>query len=105
MTSRNPLTVMLLSAFTGGIYFFYWLATVGNELRATGHEVPSWWYLMIPILGFVYVWRVAKATESLSRGEQGAGSLMMLLCVFPPAGALMAQKAFNGRALPARPTA
>ncbi|MEM6291113.1 MAG: hypothetical protein AAGA54_07600 [Myxococcota bacterium] len=90
---------MLLSAFTAGIYYFIWLANVGNDLRAKAVKVPPWWYLLVPILGFVYLWKVAKGAEAVTRGQTSAGTTMALLCIFPPLGAFLTQKGFNALAL------
>lgn len=97
MTPRNPTTALLLSIFLP-IYPLYWMGVTGNELRANGADVPPWWYLLIPILGFVHLWRVCQGVERVT-GSSSAGTLLALTLFVPPIGIFVAQKDLNGRAL------
>ena len=100
MTPRNPFTALLLSIILPGAYVVYWVAVTGNELRSKGADVPPWWYLLIPILGVLHLWRVCKGIEQVT-GSTRAGSLLLLMIVLTPVGVFMAQKSLNGRALQA----
>ena len=98
MTPRNPITALILSLILPGAYVVYWMAVTGNELRTKGADVPPWWYLLIPILGFVHLWRVCKGVEQVT-GSSSAGTLLALMIVVMPVGIFVAQKDLNGRAL------
>jgi len=100
MTPRNPITALLLSVVLPGAYVVYWMAVTGNELRSKGADVPPWWYLLIPILGFVHLWRVCKGIEQVT-GTSSAGSLLALIVFLTPVGIFVAQKNLNGRGLQA----
>ena len=98
MTPRNPTTVFLLSIVLPVAYVVYWAAATGNELRGQGAEVPPWWYLLVPVLGFVYLWKLGAGIERVAGTENAA--TLALLCIFlPPIGMFLAQKTINGRAL------
>lgn len=102
MTPRNPITALILAFVLPVAYVLYWTAITGNELREQGADVPPWWYVLIPIIGLVHLWKVCKGVEQLT-GTASASTLMLLSLLLPPLGIFMAQKSLNGRAL--RPAA
>ncbi len=100
MTPRNPITALLLTAVLPVAYAIYWLAQTGKELQAKGADVPPWWYLLVPILGIVHIWKVCQGGEQTT-GSTSAGTLMVLMVFFMPIGVYVAQKNLNGGALQA----
>ena len=52
MQKRNPVTVILLSLITFGIYQLYWFVVTRREMVKKGYKIPSIWWVLAPLLGF-----------------------------------------------------
>lgn len=56
MTRKSPITVLVLSLVTFGIYFIVWMVKAKGEMAAKGADIPTSWLLIVPIANFWYMW-------------------------------------------------
>jgi len=70
-------------------------------MTASGAEVPTAWFLILPLLNIFWLWKWGTGVEKVTQGDTG-GALAFLLVVFlGPIGMAVVQSGFNKRALPA----
>ena len=93
MEQRNGITVCILGWVTCGIYYLVWLYQVGEEMRTRGQDIPPIWWAIIPILGYLYLWKWAEGYEKLTNPSQpGPISFVLLLFLGPIAAVIMQPK-------------
>lgn len=95
MQNRNPLLAALLPYLTFGIYGLYWLIVTSGELKNQGQEIPHWILLFVPFANFYWYYKYAAAVEQVSNGRQSTTLVFLLFLFLWPAGAFIAQSAFN----------
>jgi len=81
MEQRDATKIVILGLVTCGIYTLYWFYQTGEEMRARGADIPAWWWMIIPILGFVYIWKWGEGAEKVTGGAVQS-FLPLLLCLF-----------------------
>jgi hypothetical protein len=57
---RDVLMILLLSVFTFGIYYLYWIVATKEELNRVGADIPTAWCLIIPFVNFYFWYRYAQ---------------------------------------------
>ena len=57
---RDILTILLLSIFTLGIYYLYWIVVTKDELNRSGADIPTAWCLIVPFVNFYFWYRYAQ---------------------------------------------
>lgn len=87
MKKRNPLTVILLSIVTLGIYDIYWLVQTKKILNEkTRHHTPSIWLLYLPVLiliaGYGLMIGAGASGDSSSAGGVAILSVILILLGF-----------------------
>jgi Domain of unknown function (DUF4234) len=94
MTKRSPVTVLLLTLVTCGIYGVVWYVQTKEEMVARGADIPTAWLLIIPFVSFYWMWKWCEGAQLVTKGETSTVSLfLLLLCC--GIGIPMAQSAFN----------
>jgi len=101
MTERSPITVLLLGAFTLGIYPLIWLISTKTEMNAAGADIPTGWMLILPILNIIWLWKWAQGVEKVTGGDTSGGLAFILLFMLGPIGMFVVQSGLNKKALPA----
>ncbi len=99
MTQRNPGLVLLLSMFTFGIYSLIWFVKSKEEMNAQGAEIPTAWFLIIPILNLLWLWKFSQGVERVTRQGMSAGLAFALFLFLGPLGFVLTQINFNKVAL------
>lgn len=94
MTQRSPAVVFLLGAITG-IYGLIWLVNTKEEMNAQGAEIPTGWYLIIPILNLLWLWKWSQGVEKVTRQGTGAGLAFIMVVLLGPIGMAVIQSSFN----------
>ena len=66
--NMNPLVVIALFMFTFGIFPIYWYYKTKVELNNKGAQIPTFWYIIIPIVNIYWMYKFMegfiKATKS-----------------------------------------
>lgn len=95
MIERSPIVVLLLGAFTGGIYSLIWYVKTKDEMVSRGADIPTAWYLIIPILNLLWLWKWGQGVEKVTNGEMSAVVALILLIMLGPIGMFVVQGKFN----------
>ncbi|MDR0462865.1 MAG: hypothetical protein LBG64_01430 [Pseudomonadales bacterium] len=96
MKNRSPIVVALvLPLVTCFLYPIYWFIVTGNEMSQRGVDLPAIWWVFIPGLNLVWLFKWAQGVEQISNGKVSAITLFIIGFVFLPAEMFIAQKAFN----------
>lgn len=78
---RSPISVLVLACVTCGIYGLFWYAGIARWARSRGAEIPTMWFLLVPILNLIWFWKFCKGIEHASRGQLSAGMNLVLLWI------------------------
>ena len=95
MTQRSPVVVFILGCITLGIYPLIWLINTKEEMNAQGAEIPTGWFLIIPILNLLWLWKWSQGVEKVTRQGTSAGLVFVMFFIFGPLGMAVAQSSFN----------
>jgi hypothetical protein len=95
MTQRSPVTVLLLSIVTIGIYYVVWLAKTRGEMVALGADIPTTWFLIIPIANIFYLWKWSAGAGKVSNGQVSGPVMFLLMWFISIVGIPYAQSNFN----------
>ncbi len=100
MKPRSPITVVLLSVLTLGIYALVWFVRTKDELNRTyAAGIPTAWLLLVPFVGALYwTWKWSEGAEKAT-GTSGI-SVFLLMAMVPIVGIPVMVSKFNE----ARPT-
>jgi len=95
MTRRSPISIILLSIVTLGIYYLVWYVSTKNEMNAKGANIPTAWLLIIPIANIFWMWEFSKGVEIVTSKAMGAGSAFALLFFLGSIGGAIVQSNLN----------
>jgi len=95
MTRRSPISIILLSIVTLGIYYLVWYVSTKNEMNAKGANIPTAWLLIIPIANIFWMWEFSKGVEIVTNKAKGAGSAFALLFFLGSIGGAIVQSNLN----------
>jgi cytochrome bd-type quinol oxidase subunit 2 len=94
MKQRSPVTVIILTLITFGIYALVWHVQTKDELNAAyGTKVPTAWLILVPFVGAIYwLWKWSEASE---RATGMSGVTAFLLLFVPVVGVAVMVSKFN----------
>ena len=95
MTNRHPILVLVLSFFTCGIYYIYWLVVSKIEMNNRGADIPTAWLLIIPFVNIYWLWRWSQGVEKVTNGALTAVPTFLLCWVIAIIGGAIIQSYFN----------
>ncbi len=95
MTQRSPIVVFLLIGVTFGIYGLVWFVKTKDEMNALGAEIPTAWYLIIPLLNLLWFWKYSQGVEKVTRQGTSAGLAFVMLFALGALGIPILQSSFN----------
>ncbi|HEY5923456.1 MAG TPA: DUF4234 domain-containing protein [Kofleriaceae bacterium] len=104
MNKRSPITVVVLSVLTLGIYALVWQIKTKDEMnRSYGAGIPTAWLILVPIVGALYwMWKWSEGAEKAT--GTSAISVFLLMALIPIVGIPVMASKFND-AKPALPLA
>jgi hypothetical protein len=107
MKNRSPVSVLVLSIVTLGIYTWYWLVKTKGEMNKLGCNIPTAWIWLIPIVGQIWwMWKYSEAVEHVTGGKMSGIMSFVLLMILGGIASAILQDSFNKITdLPAGPPA
>ena len=86
MMPRSPVTVLVLSIVTFGVYALIWQVKTKNEMnQAYAAEIPTAWLLLVPFVGPLYwMWKWSAGAEQAT--GTSSISVFLLMIVLPIVG-------------------
>lgn len=95
MKNRSPITVLVLSLVTFGIYALIWQVQTKEEMNRTyGTNIPTAWLLLIPFVGALYwLWKWSEGAERAT-GTSGI-TVFLLMMLIPVVGIPVMASKFN----------
>jgi hypothetical protein len=103
MTQRSPISVLLLTFFTFGIYGIYWMLKTKGELNERGADIPTAWIVLVPFLSIYWLWKYSEGVATVTNGQQSAPITLLLIWILGPIGLAITQDQYNR--LPGLPVA
>lgn len=79
MKQKNIALVIVLSIFTFGIYYLYWLYDASKDLRSRGHDSPKVYLLLLPVLGIFGGFLLFAVSNFLLGGAENSGGAAQTL--------------------------
>jgi cytochrome bd-type quinol oxidase subunit 2 len=105
MNKRSPVTVVLLSIVTLGIYALVWHVKTKEEMnRSYNAGIPTAWLILVPFVGAIYwLWKWCEGAEKAT--GMSTISVFLLMMLVPVVGIPVMTSKFNEAkpALPAMP--
>lgn len=100
MKARSPVTVLVLSLVTFGIYALVWQIQTKDEMnRAYGAGIPTAWLLLVPFLGpLLWMWKWS-AGASQATGTP-ALQVFLMMALLPIVGIPVMTSKFNAAVKP-----
>ena len=95
MQNRNPIVVILLSIVTFGIYSLVWLVKTKGEMVAKGADIPTAWFLIIPLVNLYWLWKYCQGVDKVTEGKMSAPVAFILFFVLSLIGMAIIQNSFN----------
>jgi hypothetical protein len=95
MTQRSPVTVVLLTIVTCGIYGIIWYVQTKEEMIARGADIPTAWLLIVPIANWYWLWKYSEGVQLVTKGEMSATTTFLLMLFCGIVGIPMTVAAFN----------
>ena len=95
MQHRGPVMVFFLSLITFGIYELVWFVKTKNEMNTKGAKIPTAWLLIIPLIGYFWLWKFCEGVEVVTNKEMGAGVAFLLVFFLGIIGTAIIQDKLN----------
>lgn len=100
MKYREIWKAIALTIITFGIYGIVWQVKVKGEMNECGAEIPTAWWLIVPIGNIWWLWKYSEGVEKVTKGKYSAGLSFALLFLTSAIGQAILQTEFNKMATP-----
>ncbi|MDQ5914042.1 MAG: hypothetical protein QG623_661 [Patescibacteria group bacterium] len=91
---------IVLSIITFGIYGIVWQVKVKGELNKAGADIPTAWWLIVPIGNIWWLWKYSEGAEKVINSKYSAPVVFMLLFLVSIIGQAILQVELNKLATP-----
>ncbi len=95
MKTRSVAAVVILSIVTFGIYCIVWFVKTKNEMNKVGANIPTAWWLLVPIGNIWWQWKYCEGVEQVTRGKLGTAVGFLLLLLLSIIGIAVVQVSLN----------
>lgn len=95
MTKRSSIGLFFLILFTFGIYGLIWRVKSKGEMCQLGADIPSAWFIIVPIANIWWLWKFAGGVELVTKNKLSQVVTFILLFVIPGIGDAIVQDTFN----------
>lgn len=100
MKYRTIWKAIALSIITFGIYAIVWQVKVKGEMNQLGADIPTAWWLIVPIGNIWWLWKYSQGVEVVTKEKYSAGLSFALLFLASIVGQAILQTEFNKLATP-----
>lgn len=100
MKYREIWKAIALTIITFGIYGIVWQVKVKGEMNELGAEIPTAWWLIVPIGNIWWLWKYSQGVEKVTKGKYSAGLSFALLFLASIVGQAILQTELNKMAAP-----
>ncbi len=101
----RPVAAVLLFAMVVPFYCVYWLVRSKDEMVVRGADIPSAWWLVVPIANLFWLWKWAAGVEYVSIGRTSQLGAFLVVVMLGFIGIGIVQNVFNEDAREPLPTA
>ena len=95
MKNRVIWKAIALSIITFGIYGIVWQVKVKGEMNELGADIPTAWWLLVPIGNIWWLWKYSEGVEQVTKDKYSAGLAFALLFLTSIIGQAIIQTEFN----------
>lgn len=95
MKYREIWKALGLTLITFGIYSIVWQVKVKGEMNELGADIPTAWWLIVPIGNIWWLWKYSQGVEQVTKGKYTAGVSFLLLFILSAIGQAVLQTEFN----------
>ncbi len=95
MKYREIWKAIALTIITFGIYGIVWQVKVKGEMNSIGAEIPTAWWLIVPIGNIWWLWKYSQGVDKVTKGKYTAGVSFLLLFLLSVIGQAIIQTEFN----------
>jgi hypothetical protein len=100
---RNVLGVIVLTIVTLGIYGIVWTVKTKNEMNSIGAEIPTAWWIIVPIANIWWLWKYSVGVEKVTKGKISGILAFVVMWVLSLIGMAILQSEFNKLAPATKP--
>lgn len=100
MKYREIWKAVALSIITFGIYGLVWQVKVKGEMNNMGADIPTAWWLIVPIGNVWWLWKYSEGAEQVTKGKYSAAVAFVLLFLTSIVGQAILQVEFNKLSTP-----
>jgi len=81
---RNPVSVIIFSIITCGIYLIYWVVKTKEEMKSLGADIPTAWLIIVPIGNLYFLYKYCDGfAEYVKKDKFGPVWFLITLTIFP----------------------
>jgi len=96
MTKRSVAAVVILTIVTIGIYGIVWMVKTKNEAnKFAGADVPTAWWMIVPIGNIWWQWKWSAGIEKATRGKLSQVITFILMALLGLIGMAIVQSKLN----------
>ena len=92
---RNPISVLVLSFITLGIYGIYWVVKTKEEINSLGARIPTAWLFVVPIVNIYFVYKYAQGFSRYVRKDNRPILWFLLYMLLLPVSIVLFQSGLN----------
>jgi len=93
---RNPVTIIILSIITFGIYSIVWAVKTKNEINSLGGKIPTAWLIIIPLMNIYFLYCYSEDFSTyVKKDNQPILWFLLFMVIPPPVGMILIQIELN----------
>jgi hypothetical protein len=79
--NMNPLVVLVLFMITFGIFPIYWYYKSKVELNSRGAQIPTFWYIIIPIVNIYWIYKFMEGFIKVTKSSASPIMYFIGMCI------------------------
>lgn len=92
---RSPVSIIILSIITFGIYSIYWVVMTKREINSLGAKIPTSWLMIIPIVNIYFFYCYAEGFSVFVKKDNSPILWFLLYLVISPVAMILIQIELN----------